>query len=159
MIPIRNDGAYHHAYIIESSSQTQSIKDRLLSWIHKHLGFLHSQNPNYVEYIVPSLSISTVRDIHIRHADKPFEHNGIVHRVWLIITENIPVEAQNALLKILEEPKPYNTFFIVIPNSGSLLPTLKSRVQVVRDEESVVTQQNFHKDFPQPDIFEKAHSA
>lgn len=42
------------------------------------------------------------------------------------------VEAQNALLKILEEPPSYAYILLECQSTGSLLPTILSRVQVVR---------------------------
>ncbi len=40
-------------------------------------------------------------------------------------------EAQNALLKTLEEPSADALFFIVVPSPQSLLPTLRSRAQTL----------------------------
>lgn len=37
-------------------------------------------------------------------------------------------EAQNALLKLFEEPPPGITFILIIPSEGMLLPTLRSRL-------------------------------
>ena len=37
-------------------------------------------------------------------------------------------EAQNALLKLFEEPSPGSTLVLVIPSEGVLLPTLRSRL-------------------------------
>jgi hypothetical protein len=40
-------------------------------------------------------------------------------------------EAQNALLKTLEEPSAQATFFIIVPSPETLLPTLRSRMQTL----------------------------
>lgn len=46
--------------------------------------------------------------------------------------ERLHIKAANKLLKLIEEP-PANTYFIlVVENEASLLPTLKSRCQIVR---------------------------
>lgn len=44
-------------------------------------------------------------------------------------------EAQNALLKIFEEPPPGAYLFLIISNLGGLLPTLKSRVAILGGDE------------------------
>ncbi len=41
--------------------------------------------------------------------------------------DGITAEAQNAMLKIIEEPPPYIVFMILIQNSNSLLETVRSR--------------------------------
>lgn len=43
-------------------------------------------------------------------------------------------QAQNALLKLLEEPPSYVYFFLLCENSSSLLPTVRSRAPVVRTQ-------------------------
>ncbi len=49
--------------------------------------------------------------------------------VFLIVTPSITTEAQQALLKLFEEPQVGTTFVLVVP-PGILLPTLKSRMLV-----------------------------
>jgi DNA polymerase-3 subunit delta' len=44
-------------------------------------------------------------------------------------------EAQNALLKIFEEPPPNTFLFLILPSLGGLLPTLRSRVEVLKNQE------------------------
>jgi DNA polymerase III delta prime subunit len=44
------------------------------------------------------------------------------------------MQAQNALLKTLEEPGEGNHFFLVAPYEDILLPTLRSRMQVYKRE-------------------------
>lgn len=44
-------------------------------------------------------------------------------------------EAQNSLLKTIEEPPKNVAFLIVVKSSGGILPTILSRVQIVRSAE------------------------
>lgn len=48
-----------------------------------------------------------------------------------IVGKIFNLEAQNALLKILEEPPKGVEFFIFTPNKNSLLPTIRSRMQII----------------------------
>ena len=41
-------------------------------------------------------------------------------------------QATNAILKLVEEPPPQTYFLFITPEAGQLLPTLRSRVQVIR---------------------------
>jgi DNA polymerase III delta prime subunit len=44
-------------------------------------------------------------------------------------------EAQNALLKLLEEPNTHSLFYLIIPREDILLPTLRSRLHLVAHED------------------------
>lgn len=53
-------------------------------------------------------------------------------KICIIATKFINREAEQALLKILEEPSESTHIFIVIPNTSLLLDTIISRTQVVK---------------------------
>lgn len=76
------------------------------------------------------VGVSEVREaIHeIHHA--PFEGN---FRVWVIEEgERLTDEAQNALLKTLEEPPSRAVILLVTSLAGALIPTVSSRCRLVR---------------------------
>ncbi len=52
-------------------------------------------------------------------------------RVFIIVTSGMTNEAQNALLKTLEEPAANAMFFFIVPSPHTLLPTLRSRAQML----------------------------
>lgn len=52
--------------------------------------------------------------------------------VWIEEAQTLTPDASNALLKLLEEP-PYNTtLYLTCQSAGSLLPTIRSRCQVIK---------------------------
>ncbi len=53
-------------------------------------------------------------------------------RVFIISAESMTREASNALLKTLEEPGEDTHFFIIMPSAKRVLPTILSRVRVVK---------------------------
>jgi hypothetical protein len=53
-------------------------------------------------------------------------------RICIIGTKAINREAENALLKMLEEPKERTHFFIIVPEPEMLAPTILSRAHVMR---------------------------
>jgi DNA polymerase III delta prime subunit len=75
-------------------------------------------------------SIADARELSLWAQQKPFERDK---RVFVVVTDDIAVEAQNALLKLLEEPTATSLFYIVVPNTSVLLPTLRSRLNVPED--------------------------
>lgn len=52
-------------------------------------------------------------------------------RLFVICASSITAEAQNALLKTFEEPLAGARFVLVVPSPESLLPTLRSRTQIL----------------------------
>ena len=74
-----------------------------------------------------SIGVEAVRllknDVYIRPNDLDYKLYIVGH------TERMTVQAQNALLKILEEPPEGAIFFLLCENRAALLPTVLSRVQ------------------------------
>ena len=85
---------------------------------------------NYIEYFPsPSIGIDIVRKIKEILTLKPFGGNNRL----MVVKEmdKATLQAQNALLKILEEP-PANTYIaLTTKNVSALLPTIVSRCQLV----------------------------
>jgi DNA polymerase III delta prime subunit len=52
-------------------------------------------------------------------------------RIFIIATPSITTDAQNVLLKTLEEPPAGAVFFIIVPAPQALLSTLRSRMQML----------------------------
>ncbi|MEN9561191.1 MAG: hypothetical protein RIQ56_464 [Candidatus Parcubacteria bacterium] len=53
-------------------------------------------------------------------------------RVFVVTASSLTTEAQNALLKLLEEPAADALFILLVPSPDSLLATLRSRAQSLR---------------------------
>lgn len=54
-------------------------------------------------------------------------------RVIIVVdAQSLNPQATNAMLKIVEEPPPSTYFLFLVPEISQLLPTLRSRVQVIR---------------------------
>ncbi len=108
----------HHAYGIESS---HSIYVELEEIIPKE-DFSYIVHRQY-----DSFKIDDARTIKSLQFEKTEKATLFVLEFTLINRE-----AQNALLKVLEEPTSQTYFILVFPNVKKLLPTLQSRLQVVQ---------------------------
>jgi DNA polymerase-3 subunit delta' len=77
-----------------------------------------------------SIKVDHVRDVVDRSAFRPFEGK---RRVVIIDDADAMVDqAQNALLKTLEEPPPASVFLLVTARPDALLPTVRSRCPLLR---------------------------
>ncbi|MEK7472206.1 MAG: AAA family ATPase, partial [Patescibacteria group bacterium] len=106
-----------------------SGKKSLLNAVAGKLGAVRPEQRVYVSDDGPSISINQARNIKSILSLRPLE--GSVLTVIIPECEKLTTEAQNALLKQLEEP-PENIYFLLSTHDKSaLLPTVLSRVNVV----------------------------
>ncbi len=112
----------HHAYFIEGGDFEYVVREL------KKIDFVVRANPDFWRLETESLSIEDTRTIRELQSQKPIAGE---RRVFVIETFAITTEAQNALLKIFEEPTAGALFMIIAPRASILLPTLRSRMLVV----------------------------
>ena len=77
-----------------------------------------------------TIKLDQVREAIERTAYRPFE--GRRRLVMIDGADALNVEAQNALLKTLEEPPPASVFVLITDRPDMLLPTVRSRCQRLR---------------------------
>lgn len=76
-----------------------------------------------------SIKIAQIRNLQSDIVIKPHRK----YKIYIIDKcEKMTVEAQNALLKTLEEPPEYAIIILVTNNKESLLPTIRSRCEVIK---------------------------
>jgi DNA polymerase III delta prime subunit len=127
---LRLASTIHHAYGIVGDTDT--VVFELKEIFTKNLGVAAVGNPDFFHEKFETLTIEDARRIQDIHASKAFSSD--TPRIFLIELYGATREAQNALLKILEEPRPGNHFFLVMPSFDILLPTLRSRLNLVRPQ-------------------------
>lgn len=117
----------HHAYLILGE---QTLSESLLVSVFEEMGLKEMGNPDFHAYRVESFDIASARALRERAMEKPFGEK----KIFLISAERFTPEAQNALLKTLEEPNENMHFFILLREQDLLLPTLLSRMHTVRPQ-------------------------
>lgn len=85
-------------------------------------------NPDVVVMQYGLLSVDDARRVTELASGAPFAGE---HKVIIIAASRAYHEAQNALLKVFEEPPRGTYLFLIMPSLGGLLPTLRSRIQVL----------------------------
>lgn len=118
----------HHAYIIEGSSEI--IYPKICDFCHNELELEIQSNPDFVYEQSDKFLIENARRLREMQANKT-AGNGL--QIFVISFNFITREAQNALLKVLEEPSSRTHFFIITPSSHVFLDTVLSRVVLIND--------------------------
>jgi len=119
----------HHAVVcIASSIDTDVLPDSY-----------KKQSEDVTHILCDRLSIGDARQMVQDAQQKPVSNE---YRVFVIVTKKLPIETQNALLKLFEEPPEHARFYLIIPQEGMLLPTLASRVQICHSVENTAKTNN-----------------
>lgn len=124
---IKNINDFHHTNVVLGQEQsTKLLKSKL-----QEFGFKIQANVDFKEENLESFGIDEARDLSLWVSLKPIDNNP---KIIIIISKVITIEAQNALLKTLEEPYPNVYFFFILPSTKTLLDTFLSRVFIYADE-------------------------
>ncbi len=116
-------GLTHHAYLIEGGAEMRALIETEL---HAH-DVVTVGNP---DYFAREVDVFTIDDAHLltRYTTRtPVGERKIV----LVIAGIMTNEAQQALLKTIEEPAPQTHIIVVVPGVSELLPTVRSRMRVL----------------------------
>lgn len=100
-----------------------------------------SDIPETNRYRLPQVGIDDVRTLISDAYRRPGGQATV--QTLIVATEFITVEAQQALLKIIEEPPVSTHFIFVIPAGYTFLPTLESRFSRVGAVENVTMSEAF----------------
>ena len=92
-------------------------------------------NPDLYVRAYKQFGVEDARNLRERAGSRPVAGP---YRIFVIATPGMTTEAQNALLKTLEEPPAGAMFFFVIPAPDTLLATLRSRAQILTLKTSAV---------------------
>ena len=89
---------------------------------------LAGNHPDFITVDDPEKKTVTVDLVRDARADIYIRPNEADHKIYLFPrAQDMGVPAQNALLKVLEEPPSYGVFILLADNPQKLLPTILSR--------------------------------
>jgi DNA polymerase III delta prime subunit len=106
---------HHHARLIIASDSTPVLTKLPTDYLDTEI----------VTITEDVLSIGMVRRIIDTAYQTP---GGATTRLIVVAVKSIAIEAQQALLKVLEEPPKTTRFLLILPDAGGLLPTVLSRL-------------------------------
>ncbi len=126
----KNTGNLHHAYCLVGVRDV--VRNELHTFLANDLKMSVQGNPDIWNFVGDSLGIDESRTLKISHTDRAFASGG--KRIFILSLNTMGHEAQNSLLKVLEEPVEGSHFFFILPTSKVLLPTLRSRMVIITHE-------------------------
>lgn len=115
----------HHANVVLKNN---GGRDFVLKLIKENLNFEILANPDFFVFESESFGIDDARILEKWSIGKPI--SGDI-KISFLSFGSITFEAQNALLKVFEEPPLGTYFFVCVENLGGFLPTFMSRVRVL----------------------------
>ena len=119
----------HHAYLLIGSGILHSD---LLAILSKKHNIQVQGNTDFFDRSYENMTIDDARELKTAHSMRPVGPLG--KKIFIIRANNIGHEAQNALLKLFEEPAEYAHFFLIVPSAHILLPTVKSRMRILESD-------------------------
>jgi len=119
------DSLTHHAYGI--AGQPETIIPKLIKSLLK-IGYRTKGNP---DFRVESHDVMGVDESRVLKEAAGRKAISGSKKVFIISARGITKEAQNALLKVFEEPPLGTHFFLIVPSLEILLGTLRSRLFAV----------------------------
>ena len=122
----KNSEQLHHAYFFVTHKVGEEVA-KLKHFLEEHVGVKTVGNPDVTHHQFKTLTIDGARNIALASERKDFSGS---RKIFIIEADFITEEAQNSLLKVFEEPTVGTHFFIISPQD-ILLPTLRSRMQVI----------------------------
>lgn len=129
----------HHAYFI--TGETEEGIEAALTHAETELGLTRHNNPDLIVMRHGLFSVDDARKI----ADLAYRIPTAGDQKAIVVAANrLFHEAQNAMLKVFEEPPQGTTLFLVIPAEGMLLPTLRSRLQPLTGQKAHHTTPEVH---------------
>ncbi|MDD5357444.1 MAG: hypothetical protein PHS53_04850 [Candidatus Pacebacteria bacterium] len=117
----------HHAYCIVG--EREDVLAELLVFFEKELKVKTVGNPDFWRGKFDLFTVDDAEKLIEAQSKKALQVGN--KKIFLIIVNKIQWQAQNKLLKVLEEPTLDTHFFLVISSTEGLLSTLKSRLFII----------------------------
>lgn len=164
LVALAKDGRFPHALLLEGENKAQQTalikqiaaavfcRDRanapcgVCNDCHKVQENIHPDLLIYGEEGgIKSFHIDVIREIRMSAYILP---NDAEKKIYVLYDgQNMTIQAQNALLKLVEEPPAHCIFILTCDNRSKLLPTILSRVMLIsRDGEKETCNEDITKD-------------
>lgn len=124
----------NHSYIVVGDPQKILIELKEYFEQRFGVGFTSSNNPDFRLDDFLTWGVDESRELKIFNSLRPVSWSA---KVCIVVPGVITLQAQNSLLKTLEEPSAGTHFFIITRRLEEYLPTVISRCQVLKLEAGI----------------------
>lgn len=108
---------FHHAYCVEGTHDSLLFVESYIRELFK----------NQAQVLVQKYSLFSVDDARTLSKSASLRSGQNAPHVEIVYADSISIEAQNAILKAIEEPAPNTHYIFVTPRLDKILPTILSR--------------------------------
>lgn len=115
----------HHAYLIEGARD--SVVPHILDLI-KSFGIEVENNPDFTHIAIDNFKMDEAMSLREMGSQMAFTTNK---KFFIVSANTFSLDAQQALLKMFEEPIENTHFFVVVPEIDAMIKTLRSRFFVI----------------------------
>lgn len=117
----------HHAYLLVGE---RSEAEKFVHSFWKDWGMNLKSSPDFFVWNEDLFGIKEARELSTQSSRKAFGEK----KVFFVSPERVSLEAQNALLKTFEDPIENTHFFLTVRGEDLIIPTLRSRMQMIHLE-------------------------
>lgn len=119
-------GQAHHAYILVG--QPEDLLIQFLGLLESDLGLEVKKSPDIFSRTYDLFNIEDSRLVRAKQKQGALGSNL---KLFILAINSISLEAENALLKTLEEPTTGSHFFLLVQSPAIFLATVRSRCQIL----------------------------
>lgn len=131
----------YHSYVVEGNPEEVVYFIRMFL---EERGEVNKNSPDVMLSLFDSFAMDDSHSIKEWYQNKPIDGKK---KICIIGAKFINREAEQSLLKVIEEPTENSHFFIVVPDSSLLLGTILSRVHVVKNNVDNDSENKIAQDF------------
>lgn len=121
------DGLQHHAYLI--AGERRGVRLALNRFFENELKLKIRGNPDFIFAEYDTFTIDEARALKDWQSKRPAAGE---RKFFVLALNSATSEAQNSLLKVLEEPTVGTHFFLIAPSADIFLPTVRSRLFIFK---------------------------
>jgi DNA polymerase-3 subunit delta' len=134
--------------IFQTQNETEVDK-----FINEYFGNTeYKSSPDFIKIDKKKITIDIVRQIQNEIKYKPF---NLKQRLILLKIQEITLQAQNAMLKLLEETKDYTQIILQVDNTNKLIDTVISRCLLIQSNTVITESRKEIYDFLKMDILQR----
>jgi len=144
-------GLQHHAYLIEG--EQRAVHLILNKFFENELKLKILGNPDFLFAEYDIFTIDDSRNLKDWQSKRPAAGE---RKFFVVALNSATNEAQNSLLKVLEEPTAGTHFFLIAPSVDIFLPTVRSRLFIIKfTGETLIDETTVAKEFLKKNIGER----